>query len=36
MYKLQSIDLKQTQQQITHESNKLRMLQIGRKKPLEG
>ena len=32
---MQSIHPKQNQKQITHESNKLCMLQTGRKKPLE-
>ena len=35
MHTLQSIHPKQNQKQITHESNKLCMLQTGRKKPLE-
>ena len=35
MYKLQSIDTKQNQKQTTYESNKLCMIQTGKKKPLE-
>ena len=35
MHKLQSIHPKQNQNQITHESNKLCMLQTGRKKQLK-